>query len=145
MPLSNGRLHFGTVAGFKSEWRPASSRNRGRLEIGRGGRLQSEFAGHTPGSAFFTLRDGDEELIFVGDLVHSTAVQFPDPTVTIAYDLDQPTAASVRAQAFGAFARDEALIAVPHADFPGVGHVRREGEGYAWVPLNYTNREAAQQ
>ena len=102
-------------------------------------------AGHTPGSAFFTLRDGGEELIFVGDLVHSTAVQFPDPTVTIAYDLDQPTAASVRAEAFAAFERDEALIAVPHADFPGVGRVRRDGDGYAWVPLNYTNREAAQQ
>lgn len=76
----------------------------------------------------------------MGDLVHSTAVQFPDPTVTIAYGLDQPTAASVRAEAFGAFARDEALIAVPHADFPGVGHVRRQGGGYAWVPLIYTNR-----
>ena len=109
------------------------------------GIFSSLHAGHTPGSAFFTLRDGGEALIFVGDLVHSTAVQFPDPTVTIAYDLDQPTAASVRAEAFGAFARDEVLIAVPHADFPGIGHVRREGDGYAWVPLNYTNREAAQQ
>lgn len=104
------------------------------------GLFSSLHAGHTPGSAFFTLRDGDEELIFVGDLVHSTAVQFPDPTVTIAYGLDQPTAASVRAEAFGAFARDEALIAVPHADFPGVGHVRRQGGGYAWVPFIYTNR-----
>ena len=76
----------------------------------------------------------------MGDLVHSTAVQFPDPTVTIAYGLDHPTAASVRAEAFGAFARDEALIAVPHADFPGVGHVRRQGGGFAWVPFIYTNR-----
>lgn len=96
--------------------------------------------GHTPGSAFYTLRDGGEELVFVGDLVHSTAVQFPDTAVTIAYDLDTPAAARVRTEAFDAFARNETLIAVPHAAFPGVGHVRREPVGYSWVALNYTNR-----
>lgn len=97
--------------------------------------------GHTMGSAFFTLRDGGEELVFVGDLVHSTAVQFPDIAVTIAYDLDTPAAARVRAEAFEAFARDETLVAVPHAAFPGIGHVRRDAAGYAWVGSTYTNRD----
>lgn len=96
--------------------------------------------GHTPGSAFYTLRDGAEELVFVGDIVHSTAVQFPKTAVTIAYDLDAVGAARVRAEAFDKFARNETLIAVPHAAFPGVGHVRRDPIGYTWVALNYTNR-----
>ena len=96
--------------------------------------------GHTPGSAFFTLRNGGEELVFVGDIVHSVAVQFPDTAVTIAYDLDATGAARVRTEAFDEFARNETLIAVPHAAFPGIGHVRREPVGYAWVGLNYTNR-----
>lgn len=96
--------------------------------------------GHTPGSAFYTLRDGGEELVFVGDIVHSTSVQFPNTAVTIAYDLDTVGAAQVRAEAFDEFARNETLIAVPHAAFPGVGHVRRDPVGYAWVALNYTNR-----
>ena len=46
-PASNrnaGRLRFGTVAGFKSEWRPASSRYRGRLRVGIPGRIKSESA-----------------------------------------------------------------------------------------------------
>ena len=100
--------------------------------------------GHTPGSAFYTLRDGGEELVFVGDLVHSSAVQFPEPAVTIAYDQDAPGAARVRAEAFDAFARDETLVAIPHAAFPGIGHVRRDAVGYAWVGLTYTNRGAGE-
>jgi hypothetical protein len=46
-PASNrnaGRLRFGTVAGFKSEWRPASSRYRGRLRVGIPDRIESESA-----------------------------------------------------------------------------------------------------
>lgn len=97
--------------------------------------------GHTPGSAFFTLSDGGEELVFVGDIVHSAAVQFPDTAVTIAYDLDAEGAARVRADAFDEFARNGTLIAVPHTAFPGVGHVRRNTVGYDWVALNYTNRD----
>jgi hypothetical protein len=32
------------VAGFISEWWPTSNRNGGRLQIGIGGRIASEFA-----------------------------------------------------------------------------------------------------
>jgi hypothetical protein len=32
------------VAGFISEWWPASNRNAGRLQFGIGGRIASEFA-----------------------------------------------------------------------------------------------------
>ena len=98
--------------------------------------------GHTPGSEFYTLRSNGEEIVFVGDIVHSAAVQFPSPTITIAYDQAPASAARVRANAFTAFARDRTLIAVPHMPFPGVGHVRAEGRGFAWIPVTYTNRDA---
>src|SRR5438552_9954223 len=39
-----GRLQIGTVAAFKSESWPASSRNGGRHQIGKGGRLPLESA-----------------------------------------------------------------------------------------------------
>jgi glyoxylase-like metal-dependent hydrolase (beta-lactamase superfamily II) len=96
--------------------------------------------GHTPGSAFYTLTSAGEHLVFIGDIVHVAAVQFPDPTVTIDYDEDQTAAARTREDAFARFARDGDLIAVPHLPFPGVGHVRAEGHGYAWVPVTYANR-----
>lgn len=47
----------------------------------------------------------------------------------------------LRAEAFDEFARNETLIAMLHTAFPGIGHVRRNPVGYAWVALNYTNRD----
>ena len=40
------------VAGFISEWRPASNRNGGRHQIGIGGRIESEFAPLADDNAF---------------------------------------------------------------------------------------------
>ncbi|MDE1150693.1 MAG: MBL fold metallo-hydrolase [Azospirillaceae bacterium] len=97
-------------------------------------------AGHTPGSAFFTLDSKGQRIVFTGDIVHAAAVQFPEPATTIAFDQDQDKAAAVRAQAFRQFAAERTLIAVPHMPFPGIGHVRAEGKGYAWVPVDYINR-----
>lgn len=97
--------------------------------------------GHTPGSAFYMLESKGERIVFVGDIVHVAAVQFPDPKVTIAYDEDENGAARVRAQTFASLAKSGDLIAVPHLPFPGFGHVRAtSGGGYDWVPVTYTNR-----
>jgi glyoxylase-like metal-dependent hydrolase (beta-lactamase superfamily II) len=97
--------------------------------------------GHTPGSAFYTLESKGEKIIFVGDIVHVAAVQFPDPSVTIAYDEDESGAARVRAETFASLAKSGDLIAVPHLPFPGFGNVRARPEGgYDWVPVTYTNR-----
>jgi len=96
--------------------------------------------GHTPGSAFYTVESKGQKIVFVGDIVHVAAVQFPDPSITIEYDVDQKSAAQTRRQAFTALARDRTLIAAPHLPFPGVGHVRALGSAYEWVPLEYANR-----
>jgi len=96
--------------------------------------------GHTPGSAFFTLTSGNETIHFVGDIIHVAAVQFPDPSVAIVYDVNPAEAVAVRQQTFPQFVHDRTLIAVPHMSFPGVGHVRTAGTGYEWVPIAYVNR-----
>jgi len=63
-----------------------------------------------------------------------------DPAITRVYDVDSTKAASVRERAFADFAKDRTLIAVPHAPFPGVGLVRRQGSAFEWVPIIYGNR-----
>ena len=98
-------------------------------------------AGHTPGSVLYTLESKGRRLIFIGDMIHVAAVQFPDPAVTIAYDQDEDGAARVRAQSFAAFASSGDLIAGPHLPFPGIGRVRAAEKGrYDWVPDVFTNR-----
>ncbi|XYD11817.1 MBL fold metallo-hydrolase (plasmid) [Methylobacterium sp. NMS12] len=96
--------------------------------------------GHTPGSAFYTLASGGERIVFVGDIIHVSAVQFPEPAITIAYDVDPKGAARVRAEQFPVLVRERTLIAAPHLPFPGVGHVRAAEHGFAWVPADYGNR-----
>lgn len=98
--------------------------------------------GHTPGSAFYMLESQGQTLTFVGDIVHAQAVQFPQPSVTIVYDVDSKKAAEVRSKAFSGLADDRDLVAVSHMPFPGVGYIRESEQGYDWVPVNYTNRQA---
>lgn len=97
--------------------------------------------GHTPGSTFYTLRSHGQEIVFIGDIIHVAAVQAPDPEITITYDVDPAAAAIVRRQALSTFADQRTLLAVPHLPFPGVGHFRRLGTGFEWVPIAYSNRE----
>ena len=97
--------------------------------------------GHTPGSAFYTVESDGQRIVFVGDIIHVGAVQFPQPDITITYDVDRRLAARVRKTAFAEFARDRTLIAFPHIPFPGVGHVRTSATGYEWVPIVYGNRD----
>ena len=43
--------------------------------------------GHTPGTAFYTLTSKGQSIVFVGDVIHAGAVQFPRPDVTITFDV----------------------------------------------------------
>jgi len=97
--------------------------------------------GHTPGSTFYRLRSNGQEIVFVGDIIHVAAVQAPHPEVTITYDVDPTKALAVREQALSRFAQQRTLVAVPHMPFPGVGHFRKQGAGYEWVPVIYSNRD----
>ncbi len=96
--------------------------------------------GHTPGSAFYSLKNGSNSILFVGDVIHVAAVQFPDPNVAITYDVNPKAAVAVRQRLFPVFVHDRTLIAVPHMSFPGVGHVRSIEHGFEWVPIDYVNR-----
>jgi glyoxylase-like metal-dependent hydrolase (beta-lactamase superfamily II) len=96
--------------------------------------------GHTPGSAFYTLTSRGASIVFIGDIIHAGAVQFPSPRVTITFDQNPVQARDVRLSAFTSFAADRTLIAAPHLSFPGVGHIRAEGSGYRWYPIDYADR-----
>jgi glyoxylase-like metal-dependent hydrolase (beta-lactamase superfamily II) len=96
--------------------------------------------GHTPGHTIYSIESKGEKLVFWGDLMHVAAVQFPDPAVTIQFDTDSKTAAQQRKKVFVDAAAKGYYAAVAHISFPGIGHVRAEGPGYAWVPVNYTTK-----
>jgi glyoxylase-like metal-dependent hydrolase (beta-lactamase superfamily II) len=94
--------------------------------------------GHTPGHSIYVVESQGQKLVLWGDLMHVAAVQFAHPDVTIQFDTDSKSAAVQRKRAYQAAAKDGTLVGAAHLSFPGLGHLRAEGGGYAWVPLNYS-------
>jgi len=93
--------------------------------------------GHTPGHTTYMVESQGQKLVLWGDLMHVAAVQFPEPAVTIKFDTDSKAAAAERAKAYADAAKQGYWVGVAHVAFPGIGHVRRDGNGYAWIPVNY--------
>lgn len=94
--------------------------------------------GHTPGHSSYLLESAGERLLLWGDIVHSHAVQFALPEVSIEFDSDKAQAIATRRRVLAEAADQSLLVAGSHLPFPGVGRVKREGEGYAWVPLEFS-------
>jgi glyoxylase-like metal-dependent hydrolase (beta-lactamase superfamily II) len=94
--------------------------------------------GHTPGHTFYVAESNGQRIVFWGDLVHVEAVQLPNPSVTVIFDVDSRAAAAERKKALADLAKQGTLIGAPHIAFPGIGRLRKDGKGYAWVPVNYS-------
>jgi glyoxylase-like metal-dependent hydrolase (beta-lactamase superfamily II) len=98
-------------------------------------------AGHTPGHTGYEFSSKGQKILFWGDIIHAQRVQLQHPEVTAVFDIDQTAAASTRNQLLPKFAAGDVLIAVPHSSvFPPVGRLRKEGSGYSWVPVVFTDR-----
>jgi glyoxylase-like metal-dependent hydrolase (beta-lactamase superfamily II) len=93
--------------------------------------------GHTVGHTGFRLAAGDDEIIVFGDTAHSSAVQFAHPEASFAFDTDPAQAAESRKRFFDMVTTNRTLVACTHLPFPGVGHVARAGDAYAWVPEHW--------
>ena len=85
-------------------------------------------AGHTVGHTMVRVSSGNGQLLLWTDIVHSTALQFPEPERSIAFDLDPPQAIATRKKVLDIVATDKLMIAGTHIGFPGVGHVAKASD-----------------
>lgn len=111
----------------------------GATELLPGLRAQPAY-GHTPGHTVYAVESQGQKLVIWGDLMHVAAVQFADPTVTIAFDTDSKAAMPQRRKAYAAAAEQGFYVAVAHVSFPGIGRLRPDGKGYRWLPANYSSK-----
>jgi glyoxylase-like metal-dependent hydrolase (beta-lactamase superfamily II) len=93
--------------------------------------------GHTPGHAGYLVESRGQSLLVWGDIVHVAQIQLDQPQVTVKYDSSAADAATSRAALLDKAAATRQLVGAAHIAFPGLGHVRRDGAGYTWIPLNY--------
>src|SRR6266851_4269990 len=97
--------------------------------------------GHTPGHTGYEFSSKGQNILFWGDIVHAQRVQLQHPEVTAIFDIDQTAAAATCNQLLPKLAREDVLIAVPHSSFfPPLGRLRKEGSGYSWVPVVFTDQ-----
>lgn len=97
-------------------------------------------AGHTPGHTAYLVESKGRKMLVWGDVIHVPAVQFAQPQVAIHFDIDSPEAVAARERILAEAARNGYLVAGAHLSFPGLGHLRKDGSGYRWIPVSYTER-----
>lgn len=92
--------------------------------------------GHTPGHVCYAFGSEGKELWCLGDLIHFGAVQFPHPSVAVAFDWDSSLAIAARKDLFLKAAQAHAVLAGAHLAFPGLFTIEPKGEGYAAGAVN---------
>src|SRR5712671_5310103 len=96
--------------------------------------------GHTPGHTGYEFSSKGQKILFWGDIIHAQLVQLQHPEVTEVFDIDQNAAGATRLQLLPRLVREHVLIAGPHMPFPALGSLRKEGSGYSWVPVVFTDQ-----
>jgi glyoxylase-like metal-dependent hydrolase (beta-lactamase superfamily II) len=94
--------------------------------------------GHTPGHTRYVIESQGQKILLVGDIIEVAAIQFDRPGVTMSFDSDGKRSAMERVQVFDAASNDGYLVGAAHMQFPGLGHIVKEGKRYRWIPINYT-------
>src|ERR1700688_1064387 len=96
--------------------------------------------GHTPGHTGYEFSPQGKKILFWGDIMHVQRIQLPDPKVTVVFDVDPTAAAVTRDQLLRKLASEDVLIVGQHLLFPGLGRLHKEGGGYRWAPVAFTDQ-----
>ena len=90
--------------------------------------------GHTPGHMAVVVESGGQQLIALGDAMTHAWANFAHPGWYNEFDMDGDLTVRTRMRLLDMAATDRMAVLGYHFPFPGVGHVRREGDGYRFVP-----------
>jgi glyoxylase-like metal-dependent hydrolase (beta-lactamase superfamily II) len=94
--------------------------------------------GHTPGHTSYVVESKGQKMIVWGDTVHVAEMQIPNPDVRMSFDTDVQLAEKARLQLLADADAHGYIIAAAHVSFPGLGHIRKQGNGYQWIPVSYS-------
>ncbi|MBK1661300.1 MBL fold metallo-hydrolase [Paracraurococcus ruber] len=91
--------------------------------------------GHTVGHTCYAITSGGRTMVNTGDLAHHQVLLLRHPMMEFSFDTDPKQSAQTRSRMLDRLATDKHAVLSYHFPWPGLGHVRREGEGFAWVSL----------
>lgn len=89
--------------------------------------------GHTPGQTGYVIHSKGENLLFWGDVIHFTTLQFASPDWGVVFDGDVDHGRKTRRALLERVSTEGMAIAGAHVDFPGIGYVEKSDDAYRYV------------
>lgn len=90
--------------------------------------------GHTVGHHVYVISSGGQTMVNTGDLAHHHILLLRKPMWEFYYDTDPKQSALSRSRMLDRLGADRHAVLSYHFPWPGLGHVAKEGEGFAWIP-----------
>lgn len=94
--------------------------------------------GHTPGHMTFRIASGSDQLLVLSDTSNHPALFVRHPGWHAVFDMDAKMAEETRRKVFDMAAADRLRIQGYHFPFPATGHIAKDGDGYDFVPVNWS-------
>lgn len=91
--------------------------------------------GHTPGHTSYAVTSGSGQLLVSGDVSNIQALFLKNPGWQAAFDQDAVLAEKNRRAFFDRAVRSGAIVTGYHWGLPGAGTIKKDGTGYALVPV----------
>lgn len=142
IPKENQAKFLATVEKIKTALAPYEKSKKIKLYSSKqlavhGFKLKAS-QGHTPGHHSFVYETDGQQIVFIGDIVHSHTLQFDRPKTAVDFDINPSEAVQTRLKHFAEYAKEGQLIAAPHLPFPAIGHIySKDGQSYQWMPIQF--------
>ncbi|MBS7781214.1 MBL fold metallo-hydrolase [Acidovorax sp. CCYZU-2555] len=90
--------------------------------------------GHSPGHTVLALGSGKDRFTYLADAAHFPALFVRNPDWQVQFDMDPAQARTTRHALLARMAQEGGLVGGFHFPLPSLGRIRKQGEGYQWVP-----------
>lgn len=94
--------------------------------------------GHTPGHTAYMLSSGSGKLMIMSDTTNHPALFVRNPDWSAVFDMDADQARATRRRMLDMAASERAQVAFYHAPFPATGHIAKDGNGFRFVPVQWS-------
>ena len=94
--------------------------------------------GHTPGHTAYMLSSGSGKLLILSDTANHPALFVRNPDWSAVFDMDADVARATRRRMLDMAASERAQVAFYHAPFPATGHIIKDGDGFRFVPVQWS-------
>jgi glyoxylase-like metal-dependent hydrolase (beta-lactamase superfamily II) len=133
----NQRANFANSARRFAPWRADVQRFADGAAILPGIRAHAAY-GHTPGHTTYHIADGADQMMFLADVTNRPELVARRPDFHIVFDSDPVVAEASRRRAFDRVASDRIRVTGYHFPFPAQGYVAKEGNGYRFIPGDWS-------